>query len=75
MHFEFVAQTVESFQDDTGSTGSATSGGRFDKGSSPNGKAASSCGSESPKAPGGGATSTGPRRRFGSMADDLDVAK
>ena len=73
MHFEFVAQTVESFQDDTGSTGSATSGGRFDKGSSPNGKAASSCGSESPKAASG--ANTGPRRRFGSMADDLDVAK
>lgn len=38
---------------------------RASKGSSPNGKA----GSESPKAPVGG------RRRFGSMADDLDIQR
>ena len=55
------------FQDNSGDNDS-TSGRRFDKGSSPTG-ARSSGGSESPKAPVGG------RRRFGSMADDLDVAK
>ncbi len=65
-------------EDGASSSGSGPAGGaRFSKSASPNGKSGSA-GSESPKAPSSSGGSVGPaggRRRFGSVADELDVAK